>query len=188
MPTPSWIRATNLGSKALTIKLVYPSREKKPRPPIVLTLRPGERSMPFLDEAAEDNQLWQRLVRDKVVRIERVVFTPAFVSINNPSTEIVRIPIRALDKSKTADKPSQIVVEPKHTTGPVAVGALTAPPSKVAARFGVNIENNWRIGPPTTPRAVGTYASEDVYICYECGGPIVFRYRPPRPIHIARFF
>ena len=41
------------------------------------------------------------------------------------------------------------------------------------------------IGPSTgRGKSIASYVDEDVYICYKCGGPIVFRVSPPTPVHI----
>lgn len=163
----------------------HPRRQPEERE-IPFTVKPGESYRPLQRSLLEGATGWDELRKRDCVIIERVTLEAHYgqvVNLSSAALELaVRLPAKAKPKteavvklkpgkkSRTVDLRS--IVEPDQLSEAVDKGEAT-----LLARadiFGAAIRRG----------AVASYGNEDVYICYECGGPIVFRGDPPRPIHI----
>jgi hypothetical protein len=178
---------TNYCSKTITIYIRFPKPMKassgKHLTDIILS--PNQKTtLPY--HLLVGAKGWKKLLETECVHIARSDFEPRFAQIQNissesltftvtPDVEIakrhttsIRIapkkPARSID-SKSIDKPSQVKeLELQHKVRMTPV------------RY---------IGPPTEHKgAVGSFLGESVYVCYKCGGPIIFRGSPARPVHI----
>ena len=118
------------------------------------------------------------------MRLEEVTFTPPFICITNTSPKPVAIGLKPVDRDGKSSESHSVVIGARKTSPPIASRALRLPIGRLAERYDITFDLWWAIGPPEHPRCVGSYYGEDVYVCYECGQPIVFRYAPPRPIHV----
>jgi hypothetical protein len=144
-------------------------------------LDPGETTTrPIAYGALVGAKNWDVLKERKCVQFEVIPWTSQFARIAAVRTSVlfdVKVP-RAV--------PKHIHLVPGETsrTVPLANVIQRRKIQNLAKKGLVRLERS-DIGPRLAAApAVGSLGYDDVYICDECGGPIVFRYSPPIPIHI----
>jgi hypothetical protein len=129
---------------------------------------------------------WENLKNLSCVRIKKVPFQPRFVFVFNKTQEVLSLNIRPpVEKIKV--KISTLSIKPNEKSRAVDVQSLSQKKrlNDLIKKNKVSLFPVEDIGPQKeTTNAIGSYGAEDVYSCQRCGGPIVFRYHPPIPIHI----
>lgn len=146
------------------------------------TLQPRQSSHPLPQHFLDGAKGWDKLRARDCVIIETVPFQPRFAQIENLSPEPLELLVRPAPKRETVLK-----VKPGKKSKTVDVRSIAQRRRlrKLVEKDEAAVIFDDEIGPALGyGRAVGSYGTEGVYRCYECGGPIVFRGHPPRPIHI----
>ena len=180
---PRFVSVTNKCGRRITIHARFP-RPKKPgrsaaRPlDSPITLAPGETSRVIALNALIGARNWTA-VRE-CIDLKDTPWTPTFANVTAKS-DSVAFDVRVPGKKRA----SRVKLAPGQASRTVPVSAI---PQRrrleaLARRKSLMLVRSY-IGPKYSPGAAGSLGSDDVYICDKCGGPIVFRYYPPRPIHI----
>ena len=181
------MRIRNFCSETITIYLRYPRPKRKDvTRPTSFKLGPKQASHPLPLHVLLGAKGWGTLTERECVRIEPVSYEPRFVQITNLSAESIELAVRPAVKA-AEERKSTLRVKPGEKSRTVDVRSISQRRRlrALAARRQVSVTPVYEIGPSTRRGgAIASYADEDVYICYECGGPIVFRGNPPRPVHL----
>jgi hypothetical protein len=136
-----------------------------------IPLEPGTPSHPLPFDLVSHASNWKSLINRSHLAVQKVKFEPPFVRVKNLSETPVHLELVL-----------PVVLEPGQLSAPLCRAGLRN--LKSVARV-VSVEPVGHIGPPVHSQGEGSLGSEPVYICYECGGPIVFRTNgQPHPIHI----
>ena len=115
-----------------------------------------------------------------------IPFEPRFVELINISTESLSLQITPAAEPRKREI-TKVIIEPEETSRIIDLKSVKEPKvlSKLEKEKKIEVRPVLIIGPSTNLKgAVGSYVGESFYICYECGGPIIFRGSPPKPIHI----
>ena len=172
----------------ITVNMLRPPRPhpKKQPPECSFIVQPGKSYRPLQRSLLEGATGWDELRSRDCVTIETVTVETRFGQVMNLGPEPLELamllPPEAKPKAQTVVK-----LKPGEKSRTVDLRSIAQP-----ERLSEAVENDKArvlaradIGPHTgRGRAVASYGIEDVYICYECGGAIVFREHPPRPVHI----
>jgi hypothetical protein len=186
MTEPEYVRVHNNCAHRLVIRFRYRRRKKgPPRRPSNIVLQPQQVSQVVPWHLLVGAEGWSRLRELSCVKFEPASYTPGFVEIQNTSATPLTLSVAPAPEKRAA--PTSVVVKPRGGVRRLYLGSIQDRRrlKRLESRGEVLVRPLIDIG-PTTGRggAVGSYGSEDVYICYECGGPIVFRGSPPTPVHI----
>jgi hypothetical protein len=190
MSDQRYLKVTNNCNETVEVYIRRPRAKKQTAAtkgrPSKYTLPPGYDSPPLAEHLLVGAKGWEALRNNECIEIVNVPYEPRFVQIVNTSEERVSIDVAAATEARTREK-TTVAVDPDRKSRVIDL-------KSVAQRRKLNllvrgkkvlIEPKYDIGPTTGRKgAVASYAGESVYICYECGGPIVFRGSPPTPIHI----
>jgi len=184
--TVKFVKVTNKCDRPITVHTRFP-RPKKPGssrdPKPVLsqfTLAPGETSPRAIAlTALIGARNWDTLNARGCIGLEFAPWTAPFARVTARADPI------AFDVRLPKGKPRRIELAPGQTSRTVPLSAIPQRRrlESLAKRRRIVLERS-HIGPTYSAVAAGSLGSDDVYICNECGGPIVFRYHPPVPIHI----
>jgi hypothetical protein len=185
--TARFVQVINRCRESITVFLRFP-RPKKPKQfeSTRFVLPPGHTSRPIPYPALVDGKNWEELNKRECVELKEVPWTPPFAAIENKSNLVLDLKLGLTKKKQKLT--TVIKLEAGKTSVPIHLGSVLQKRrlKTLEKRKRVIINPHPYIGPPVgDPPAVASYGYEDVYICYDCGGPIVFRYRPPIPIHIG---
>jgi hypothetical protein len=184
-----YVIITNHCDETITVHLRYPrpkkeSNKKTKHPPIIL--RPTQKSVPLPYNSLIGAKGWNLLSTRECIVIANILFEPRFIRVKNLTSTPVDIEIESPVKGAKFEK-RQILVDPNKSSHIVDSHSITQPKllDELIKQGTVSIKKIAYIGPAVDKEGVvGSYFGEEVYICYECGRPIVFRGNPPRPIHI----
>ncbi|MFQ5903711.1 MAG: hypothetical protein ACE5JO_08475, partial [Candidatus Binatia bacterium] len=100
------------------------------------------------------------------------------------NTGVAPLQLKVELRKKKARRAKVVTVRPGQVSKPIHIASVVQKRrlKSLARRKTVRITPLAYIGPRVGDRpAAGSYGYEDVYICYDCGGPIVFRGSPPVP-------
>jgi hypothetical protein len=184
--TVKFVKVTNKCDRPITVHTRFPRPKKSgsskdPKPvESQIKLAPGQTSARAIAlTALIGARNWDTLNARGCIGLEFVPWTPAFATVTaraEPSTFDVQVP---------GAKPRRVKLSPgqKSRTVPLLAIPQRHRLESLAKRKRITLDRSY-IGPSYTSGAAGSLGSDDVYICNECGGPIVFRYHPPVPIHI----
>jgi hypothetical protein len=183
--TVKFVRVTNKCNRPITIHTRFPRPKKQgsgnPKPlESHITLAPGETSRRTIAlTALIGARNWEALKARGCIGLEFVPWAPPFARITARADPV------AFDVPIPRGKPRRVELAPGQTSRTVPLLAIPQRRrlESLAKRKRITLERSY-IGPKFSPGAVGSLGTDDVYICNHCGGPIVFRYYPPRPIHI----
>lgn len=187
MSEGDYVRVVNNCKEAVVVRLHR--RRPKKGPPIGLAsfrLEPGQETQPVPRQWLVGASGWEELRNRDCVVIQSVEYQPRYVQVLNASEEAIQLVLRIRRPSaeprvrKLTLKPRQRsrVVDLKVIRDRKRLDALVSS-KKLAIYPAVSI------GPATgRGEALGSYYGEDVYTCYRCGRPIVFRGSPPTPVHV----
>ena len=172
----------------ITINLNYPRAMKESR-----AHRPGQLDIPpkrginnlplYLLVGGKD---WDKIQKIDCVHIEHTEYEPSFEYFTNMTQEIITLAIKPT-KEIPEPRPETLQIDPKKRPRALNRISIDKPARirKLVQEEKLILTPLRYIGPPTTERgSVGSYLGESVYMCYRCGGPIIFRGSPPRPIHV----
>lgn len=113
--------------------------------------------------------------------IEDVLRPPQFVELRNQTNEKLTISVLVKAAPKAQRHAKQITLEPEKGRA-FRVDSLGGKQVKQLERAkGVSLRP---VAFVRLPSRTSYGYDEGVYICDECGGPIVFRGSPPVPIHV----
>jgi hypothetical protein len=172
---------------AVTIYLRYkrPKRGIDTRPRF-FSLDPGAKSKPLPSRLLIGARGWTELERRGCVHLKSVPFDPRHVRLLNKSRSSLDLVVR-IPRPRAPTRTAKITLEPGEKSRLVDVKLLRKQKAfkNLVATKRLAIVPVFDIGPAGEARgATGWYEGDDVYTCYDCGGPIVFRGSPPTPVHI----
>ncbi len=181
-----FVEVTNKCDQKITVYLRFP-RPKKPtrHSETRFDLAPGHTSRPVPYASLVGAKHWNELNERGCLSLKKVPYTPTFASIQNQEDSYLRLNLRLTRKKRQLTK--VIRLKPGEISGPLHIGSVIEKRrlKSLSRKKRVTIRPLAYIGPRAGDvRAAGSYGYEDVYICYDCGGPIVFRGNPPVPIHV----
>ena len=187
MAEPAYLKVRNNCREKITVYLRYPRPKRQSvKRPSSFTLRPRESSHPLPRHFLDGARGWASLTKKDCVTIEIVPFKSRFVQVTNLSPRTLELLVRPAPK-RVPEREALLKVKPGKKSRPVDVRSIAQRRrlSKLVELGEAAISPIYEIGPSTgRGGAVASYADEDVYVCYDCGGPIVFRGSPPSPVHI----
>ena len=186
MASVPYITITNNCSKQITIHLRYRAPMKGKPPPTKIDLAPKQRIDALPLHLLVGAKGWKSLQEKDCVQIDRIDYEPNFAYLTNITKEILTLDIKPTEFVPEV-KPSTIKIDPKKPSRAIYKKSLDKPARlrSLEQEKKLILTPIRHIGPPTkAKRSVGSFLGESVYICYECGAPIIFRGSPPRPIHI----
>jgi len=190
MSEPRYVKVTNHCDETVEVYLRRPRAKKESsltkRLLSKLTLRPDQESEPLPQHLLVGAKGWKSLRTRDCIEIADVPYELRFVQIVNISEQPVSIDVSPAVEARTREK-TTVTVDPQKTSRMIDLTSVAQRRKlgRLVRENKVSIEPNYLIGPTTGRKgAVASYVGESVYICYECGGPIIFRGSPPTPIHI----
>ena len=182
-----YVVVENHCAESITVRLRVPKPKKgKPsRFPRSVPVPPGHKS-PLLPYAmVVGTPSWDSLSLLGCVRLVTARALPRFYRLQNLSAQPIALrlaPPGPPDKRRV----TRLKILPGAKSRPVNLASL--PRSRVEGlveRGTIKLDPVPYLAPPTRPAPIAaSFFGEDVYICYKCGRPIVFRGYPPRPIHV----
>ena len=162
------------------LRFVRPKRGGDRRP-TSFDIEPGQESRPIPRRLLAGARDWSRLQSNSCIQIESVAFDPRYIRLLNESSKPISLTLRP----RKAKAPKTLVIRPDKKSRVLDVSAVPKPRLRELQRKGqLSVIPVYEIGPAGTSQSRGWSDGEDVYTCYECGGPIVFRGSPPTPVHI----
>lgn len=166
-----------------------PSFRKKRKKSILLL--PDQESYPIAKANLVGGKNWDIISQKPCVIIQTVQHEPKFFHIKNTGKEQIKINIEpTIPEEVTARYPRRttvVTLKPGTVSRAIELKSVHQPEvleQLVRSRKAAIRPADIGPGKPRKPGIVGSFYGEGVYICYECGGPIVFRGYPPRPVHI----
>jgi hypothetical protein len=180
-----FVKVINGSRDPITVSLYYRRRRGAYKRPKSFTLKPGEESEPVPRDLLIAGEGWDELRANKEVTIEPVRYDPRYIRLENQSTATVELTLK-VPRPKSSARIPAITLGPREISRIVDVKTLKRPSQlkKLMRNKQISVQPVFDIAPPWTSRAAGWSYGESVYTCDICGGPIVFRYNPPKPIHI----
>jgi hypothetical protein len=188
MPSIPYVTITNNCEEEVTINIRYPKPMKESLGKYLneIVLFPNEKTYPLPYHLIIGAKGWKTLKETDCVLVELTEFEPRFTHILNVSKETLNISITP-DVDIEKKKPTSVRVSPKKAARSLDRKSIDEPSEliKLEKEEKIKITPVRYIGPPTDAKgSAGSFFGESVYVCYKCGGPIIFRGSPPRPIHI----
>lgn len=147
---------------------------------------PGQESPPLPYNRLHGGKGWTSWSTKECVEIAEVPYEYRFVHILNQSQESVSIELAPAVEARTRER-TTVTVQPDQGSRAIDLGSVRKPSklNTLVKDDKISIEPIHEIGPSTGRKgAVASYIGESVYLCYRCGGPIIFRGSPPTPVHI----
>jgi hypothetical protein len=180
------LEITNSCNNTITVFLRRRRTKKLAKQPNSIILRPGQSTNPIPLHFLVGARGWEKLKSRECVHMESIAYEARFVQLLNRTKEVLSFNIRLAPKLAKKAK-TTIELKPGQRSRSVQVSSVSQRRrlDNLVKEKQVEILPIYDIGPSTgRGRAVASYADEDVYTCYKCGGPIVFRGSPPTPVHI----
>jgi hypothetical protein len=149
-------------------------------------IEPGERTKPMPRHWLVGARGWEELRNRDCVVLKSVKFEPRYVQLLNDSTKPIAIVLR-VPRPEAPARLKKISLKPKQRSRVVDLRTVRDQKRlrRLVSAKKLSLYPDFWIGPATgRGKAIGSYYEEDVYTCYDCGGPIVFRGAPPTPVHI----
>ena len=185
-----YVKVTNHCEETVEVYIRRPRAKKQTSAmkarPSKYTLRPDDDTPPLPEHMLIGAKGWEALKNRECVEIAEVPHELRFVHVVNTSEQRVSIDLAPATKARTREK-TTVTVSPDKKSRLIDLKSVAQRRKldHLVRDKKVMVEPNYEIGPTTGRKgAVASYVGESVYICYECGGPIVFRGSPPTPIHI----
>jgi hypothetical protein len=181
-----FVKITNRCKHRITIYTRFP-RPKKPgsktRRPLEsrIQLDAGEttaRAIAYSALVGAKN--WDALKDRGCIQLEVVPWTSQFTRVTAVHAKVT------FDVKIPGGAPKRVELAAGETSRTVPLGNVVQRQKlqDLARKRLVKLERSY-IGPRfAAAPAVGSLGYDDVYVCDRCGGPIVFRYFPPVPIHV----
>ena len=150
-----------------------------------IVVQPNQSSHPLPYSALLGSEGWASLISKGRISIEDVDWRSTVGTIENLSKE--QLSFEVFDGNGNGLR--QITVDSGKKSGFLPLNKIKRYKrlESLAAQKQIRLKPHPYIGPPpplAPSRCMGSYGNEEVYLCYECGAPIVFRFHPPRPIHV----
>jgi len=186
---PRYVRIVNNCDETVTVHRRFPRPKKSlpaPRRITPLKLKPQHASsaLPYHELVGADG--WSTLIKRPCIEVMDVEYEPRFVELLNTSGAPLQVELQPAHR-EAAQGPVTVLIGPKDEPRIIDAEAFANPDElrRLVEDAKVRIKPVVAIGPPTgLGRSVASFGSESVYVCNECGGPIVFRGSPPHPVHI----
>lgn len=186
MSQQEYVQITNNCKETIKVYLRYRRPKKSAKRPKSFILTPRQKTHPVPIHFLVGARGWNELKNRDCVNIESIAYEPHFVQLLNLSREVLSFEIKLVSKVAKKVK-TTIKLEPGKRSRTVEASSVSQRRrlNNLVKKKQVDILPIYDIGPSTgRGRAVASYADEDVYTCFKCGGPIVFRGSPPTPVHI----
>ncbi len=144
-----------------------------------IELSPDAVSTPVLLGAVVDCDGWAE-VKD-CISLENVAGAPTFISIRASKRKPIKLRLK-LKRTKGA-RASVKVIRISEKARVISQDAL-ASPSEVKKLEKQSLVTLKQVFPVYLPSSYSYGYEDSLYLCRDCGRPIVFRGSPPRPIHV----
>jgi hypothetical protein len=180
------LEITNNCNDTITVFLRRKRTKKLTKQPNSIILRPGQSTNPIPLHFLVGARGWEKLKSRECVHIDSIAYEARFVQLLNRTKDVLCFNIR-LAPTLAKKAKTTIELKPGQRSRSVQVSSISQRRrlDNLVKEKQVEILPVYDIGPSTgRGRSVASYADEDVYTCYKCGGPIVFRGSPPTPVHI----
>jgi hypothetical protein len=182
---PKWVRLRNLTKRTLNFVLRY----LKPSKPVKdyqsnfrVVLGPEKVSLPVLWSKLIGSPDYHALVEEGAIAVEPSSPPEKYVLLSATNR-----PISIQVRPKGA-KARRILVKPQRKSIPIRLKDIVNKKevNSLLRKKSIVLRPSDYIGPIVSKVGSNWYYGyeDDVYVCDECGGPIVFRGYPPIPIHI----
>ena len=178
-----FIRVKNCSDKIVKFRPHF-QRPTKSAPPVYATLsiRPGVTAPVVLPRnAVTGSQQWATV--KKFVSLIRVKAFTGFVGLK-AKAESIRAKVKLHVKGKRTRMKELVISKARSTTIHLPSLENRQVLRDLQRKRKITLEPLPYIAPYYRGGSAGSYGDEDVYVCWDCGGPIVFRGSPPTPIHI----
>jgi hypothetical protein len=173
------VKVRNSCSRAITL---YPDKAHPIIVPTGLTSKPLSR----MDLIRSRN--WASLqTRRCISAIPVVSYTSNFVALTNVSPKRQPVAIKVWRGKPRASKKSVLVLRFRvpRTVRRQSIADYKWIEEQIKKQLIKAVDRYIvRPEPSDPPSSVGSYMGRNVYTCNRCGGPIIFRGSPPKPIHI----
>lgn len=186
----SYVIITNNCPEKIKIFFRYVREIKaRKREKVSITLHPGETSPAIPYTRIVGAKDWELIKQRICVQIQEIAHDPRFIYLENRSDETISIPITvSVAKEGKPRHKTSLDVKPHSVSKPLDKKSLSRKVAfnKLISDNKISVRPFIDVGPSLSlnPEVVGSFYGEEVYICYKCGRPIVFRGYPPTPIHI----
>ena len=167
------------------VRGIRPQKREK----VSITLHPGETSPAIPYARIIGAKDWELIKRRTCLQFEETTYEPRFIYLENRTDETVSIPITvSVAKEGQPHHKTSLDISPHSVSKPIDKKSFArkAAFNKLISDNKISVRPFIDIGPSFSlnREVVGSFYGEEVFVCYKCGKPIVFRYNPPRPIHI----
>lgn len=186
-PSIKYVEITNRCEHSVKLFLRFERRKKKTETPPPIELAPGDTSRALPQPALS----WSKndaVLKKDCISIQTVQWESPFCRIENvKSREPVTVTLAPVAGKSRGRRKTKTKIRQRRESRTLHLRSILEKPKlkKLAKRKVIELRPAAYIGPPARGvAAAGSYGYDDVHICYNCGGPIVFRYHPPIPIHI----
>jgi hypothetical protein len=120
--------------------------------------------------------------------LKDVRWSPPFAEVENRTDKPLGFDVALpMAPGKRRKRTRHLTIKPGKVSPPVHLRSVLQlrKIKGLAKKKAISLVPLAHIGPRVADYpSVGSYGADDVYICYDCGKPIKFRYHPPVPIHI----
>ena len=180
-----YITIENRCSDPITVHLRVLRPKKGLATPAKITVLPGYPSSPIPYALLAGTPDWDSLSRIKCVKLVETRTLPPFHIIQNVTSRPLDIRVSP-PAPREKKRVTTLHIRPGRKSPPISLRAVSRSRLDRLVDLGsLKVEPVSYLAPTTRPAPVAaTYFGEDVYICYKCGRPIVFRGHPPTPIHV----
>lgn len=180
-----FVRVKNVSNNPITLhpRFERPKKEVQPRwQPI--RLKPGQFSEPLPEGALAGSRGWSDLRARQAVQLVPVPAFTGFVAVEVVRAETVRLPVKVHVPKQRVHKHEHVVTPDQPRTLHLRSIEDPAALRRLAKQRRIRLAPVSYIAPSRREGWYGSFGDDQVYVCWDCGGPIVFRGSPPTPIHI----
>jgi hypothetical protein len=183
--TMRFVQIKNISEEPITLypRFERPKKEAQPRwDPVRLKPRQVCDAMP--EGAIAGSRGWHDLVARGSVEVT-VVSSPArFVAVEPVGPETVRLPLMVRPPNQKLHKHVFAFAPGRRRTVHLTSIKDSAALRRLVKQRKIRLERAPYIAPSRHAGSYGSFGDEQVYVCWKCGGAIVFRGSPPTPIHV----
>lgn len=144
-------------------------------------IKPGETSDPILYTALVGAPSWEAVKHDPDISARDVPNPPRFIAVKNRSNKRLSLLLKVKSEEKAKRKPSTIVLKPQSSKAFRLDSLGTKQVRDLTQNRSISVSPISLVRLPSK----SSYGYDSgVHICDKCGGPIIFRGSPPRPVHV----
>ncbi len=180
-----FFRVRNISAQRITLHPRFERPKKRTQPRWApIQLKPGQSSDPIPEGALIGSKGWHEFRMHRKVELIAVAAFTGFVAIEVVRNEKMRLPIKVHLPKKKIVKHELVITPSQPRTVHLKSIDDGAALRNLAKQRKIRFTQVPYIAPSRRHGWYGSYGDEAVDVCWDCGGPIVFRGSPPTPIHI----